>query len=416
MQNVSVSNNLIPYAAVPDLVDTNKLCYSLPGKAPMIYGLHRSIVRAGIWMNIMLLALYYFKNPVAALRAFKNLKKIKSDFRGKYPVLKYAKTGGKYYFTFNAPGWPSISFNKYVLNNFKKFNDATDGATLNTIIFAITKKCGYQCEHCFEWEALNKPETLSREHLLSVIQSFQKTGITQVQLSGGEPLNRFDDIIYLLHNIQKSTDVWLYTSGYHLTKERATALKQNGCKGIIVSLDHWIPELHNIFRGKKNAFEWAEKAVSNARESGLVIALSVCATKEFITQQNLVQYAELAKQWGVSFIQLLEPKAVGHYHAKDVSLTEPEITLLENFYINYNYNKTYHAYPSIVYHGFYSRRVACGGGANHYVYIDTDGDVHNCPFCQRKLFSALKDDIAYNLRIMAAGGCKSFINFLLKKQ
>ena len=410
MQYITISKNLDPYPPAANLVNTNAASTLVTDNAPMVYGMHKSIVKAGIWINIMLLALCYFKNPVSAFKSVKNLKKLRSDFRGKYPVLKYAKTNKKYYFTFNAPGWPSVSFNKYVLNNIKKFNDSSNDVTLDTILFGITKKCGYQCEHCFEWDALNKPEALSRENLLAVIHSFQNTGITQVQLSGGEPLNRFDDILYILKNIKKGTEVWLYTSGYNFTEARAAALKQNGCTGIIVSLDHWIPEQHNLFRGKKNAFDWAEKAVANARNNGLVVSLSICATKDFITQNNLDQYAELAKQWGVSFIQLLEPKAIGHYFGKNVYLTEAEITLLENFYINYNYNKDKRSYPSIVYHGFYSRRVSCGGGGNHYVYIDTDGDVHNCPFCQRKVFSALNDDIEYNLRLMRAKGCTTFIN------
>ena len=108
-----------------------------------------------------------------------------------------------------------------------------------------------------------------------------------MQLSGGEPLNRFDDIIYILQHINKGTEVWLYTSGYHFTEERAAILKREGLTGITVSLDHWIPELHNNFRGKQNAFEWAEKAVANAKANDLMVCLSVCATKDFITQNNL---------------------------------------------------------------------------------------------------------------------------------
>ncbi|MEP6467237.1 MAG: hypothetical protein ABJB05_13090 [Parafilimonas sp.] len=153
-----------------------------------------------------------------------------------------------------------------------------------------------------------------------------------------------------------------------------------------------------------------EKAVANARTQKLVVCLSLCATNEFISENNLVQYAELAKHWGVSFIQLLEPKAVGHYAGKDVYLDKDKISLLEDFYATYNYNKAYVDYPSIVYHGFYSRRIGCGAGGKHYVYIDTGGDVHNCPFCQRKLFSALHDPIDKNITAMMNGGCSAYMN------
>jgi hypothetical protein len=125
-----------------------------------------------MWAQVLLLNFLYYKNPVKAFRSLNRLRKLRSDFRGNRAVLKYAKVDRKYYFTFNAPGFPSKAFNQYVLNNIKKANAAASEITLDTILFGITKKCGYQCEHCFEWNALNKPETLKREDILSVITSF----------------------------------------------------------------------------------------------------------------------------------------------------------------------------------------------------------------------------------------------------
>ena len=377
---------------------------------PMVSGIHKNLIMTGIWINIFLCALYIKKNPLKAFRTLKELKEIRNNSRENHSLLKYAKVGRRYYYSFYAPGWPSQAFSKYISNNIKKLDNPFSQTTLDTILFAITKKCGYQCEHCFEWNALNKPETLDTKDLLLVIDSFEKLGITQVQLSGGEPLNRFDDIISILEHTKKATEVWLFTSGYHLTKERAALLKQHGLTGVSISLDHWIPALHNSFRGKKNAFEWVEKAVANARKEKLVVCLSLCATNEFINKKNLFQYAELAKNWGVSFIQVLEPKSVGHYAGKDVCLDQNKISLLEEFYATYNYNEAFVDYPSVVYHGFYSRRIGCGAGGKHYVYIDTDGDVHNCPFCQRKLFSALQQPLEKNIELMMARGCGFYTN------
>ena len=407
MQTIVTIENLNIDLPVKEFLHLNKT-EALP--SPMIYGIHKKIIKAGIWINIFLCSLYIMKSPLKAFKALKKLKALRDNSRENHSILKYAKVDNKYYYTFYAPGWPSKAFTKYISNNLRKLNKASDSLSLDTILFAITKKCGYKCEHCFEWDVLNKPETLSRENLMSVIQSFQRIGITQLQLSGGEPLNRFDDIIYILENIKKGTEVWLFTSGYHFTEERAALMKKRGLTGISISLDHWIPELHNTFRGKKNAFDWVEQAVTNARRQKLVVCLSLCATNEFISKNNLVQYAELAKHWGVSFIQLLEPKAVGHYANKDVYLDKDKISLLEDFYTTYNYSKDYVGYPSIVYHGFYNRRIGCGAGGKHYVYVDTDGDVHNCPFCQRKLFSALHDPIEKNITAMMNSGCSAYIN------
>ncbi len=380
----------------------------------MVYGMHHSFARFFIWLNVFAVAFYYFKNPFKAFNAFKNLKAIRAGARGRHRQMKYVKFNGRYYFTYTSPGFPSKAFNQYILNNIKRVDAGNQEPVLDTLIFAITKKCGYHCEHCFEWNILNQPEVLSRENILSVVKSFQQSGITQLQLSGGEPLNRFNDIVYLLQHIKRGTDVWIYTSGYHFTIGRAINLKKEGLAGVVVSLDHWVPEKHNAFRGKADAFYWAEKAVSNAIKSGLNVCLSLCATKEFVTRRNLESYLELAKTWGVGFIQVLEPKALGHYAGMDVALSDEQVKLLEDFLVEYNFSASKKHYPLIIYHGFYSRHLACAGG-RHYVYVDTDGNVHNCPFCKHKKFSALNDDIRENLKKMKMDQCSVFENPVIKK-
>jgi hypothetical protein len=37
--------------------------------------------------------------------------------------------------------------------------------------------------------------------------------------------------------------------------------------------------------------------------------------------------------------------------------------------------------------------------------VDTDGDVHNCPFCQRKFFSAMDDSLVDLIEGMKMKGC-----------
>ncbi|MEO9011892.1 MAG: radical SAM protein, partial [Ginsengibacter sp.] len=217
MQTIAAIENLDTHLFVKE--SFNAIKNDKPHSA-MVHGIHKKIIKACIWINIFFLSIYVLKNPVRAFRVMKKLKDLRDNFRDNHSILKYAKAGNKYYYTSNAPGWPSKAFSKYISNNLRKLDAPFSYIALDTILFGITKKCGYQCEHCFEWNALNKPETLSRGNLLSIIHSFQDMGITQVQLSGGEPLNRFDDIIYILQNIKKGTEVWLYTSGYHFTEER----------------------------------------------------------------------------------------------------------------------------------------------------------------------------------------------------
>lgn len=371
------------------------------------WGLKKMLVKTCIWINILWEAFKLYKNPVTSFGKLKALLKMRNQYRNDGQLQKYFYANKKYYFNYNAPGWPSLAFNRYVDHLLKK-TEVTGSTSLHTLIFAITKKCGFKCEHCCEWEALNKPEILSREDILQVVNNFYNKGISQVQLSGGEPLNRLDDIIYLLNNSPRPLNFWIYTTGYNLNFEKAKLLKENGLSGITISLDHWDAAMHDSFRGKQGSFQRALNAISYAVENNLLVTLSICATRRFINDDNLYRYAKLAKEIGVTFIQVLEPKAVGHYQGLDVLLQKSHTDILEKFYENMNYNKDYKAYPIVAYHGYYSRRVGCSGSGKDYLYVDTDGDVHNCPFCQRKIFSALHGNINDELIKMKQAGCGVF--------
>src|SRR6185503_6866384 len=232
-----------------------------------------------IWLDVLWIALKMFKSPFIAIGKVKELKAMRSRYRNEQALPKYIKAGKKYFVNFNTPGWPSAAFDRYVKHYFGRISK-DPVSSIYTLVFGITKKCGFQCEHCFEWPNLNKPETLSKEDLLEVIRRFHGLGLAQVQLSGGEPLNRLNDIIYLLDRAPKGIDFWLYTSGYALTPEKAVTLKQHGLTGIIVSLDHHDENKHNSFRGVKDSYERALLAVEYAGNAGLVTCFSLCATKE----------------------------------------------------------------------------------------------------------------------------------------
>ncbi len=376
-----------------------------PHKLPkFILGPGLRFIKWLMWINIFKVALKKFRNPFTAIQKINQLKKLRDQYRNRYQAFKYSSVNNKFFINYNTPGWPSKAFNHYISHLLTR-SIPDKQPSLNTLVFAVTKKCGFLCEHCCEWENLNKPEVLSKEDLLSIIYRFQQLGVSQVQLSGGEPLNRFNDILFLLNNVLPGTDFWLYTSGYQLTAEKAKQLKKHGLRGITISLDNCDEELHDAFRGKKGSYQRALLAAQYATQAGLAVCFSLCATKQFISNENLMRYAEIVKNAGASFIQILEPKAVGHYAGHDVILNDHHQKILEQFTEKINYEKNYSSYPIITYHGYYSRRIGCSGSAKDYLYVDTDGDVHNCPFCQLKLFSALDDSLTDLIAEMKRKGC-----------
>ncbi len=384
---------------------------SFPGavRPPLVFGLRKGIIFLVMGLHIFWIALTVYRDPVTALKVLKELMNKRRLSRGDFPFPKYVKAGRRYFWSFNHPGWPSSSFRSFCENEFNKVRRfRSDDGRLSTVIFAVTNKCSLRCEHCYEWRNLGGPEPLSLDDLKEILKIFQRRGVGQVQLSGGEPLCRLDDTVELIKSARAGTDFWLLTSGYELTLEKAARLKEAGLTGVDVSLDHWDEERHNAFRNDERSFYWAREAAFNSRKVDLAVCLSLCATRDFITPENLWKYVYLAKEWGAGFVRILEPRAVGHFEGRDVELEEEHVDVLTSFYLAVNADPACRELPIVTYPGYGQRRIGCVGAGNRYLYVDSNGDLHACPFCRRKVGNALVDSLDEAVAKMRKLGCREF--------
>lgn len=324
-------------------------------------------------------------------------------------VLKYVHANERYFTALNLPGWPSKAFDSFIKNEFIRTDKSINNHhKLHTAIFSITSRCNYHCEHCFEWNNISSKEILSIEELKIIQQKLHEQGICHVQYSGGEPLSRMDALVELLSHRKEDVDYWILSSGYNLTAETALRLKESGLTGAVISLDHWDEQFHNTFRKNPKSFYWVREAVMNCRNAKLVPALSICATREFITEQNLWKYANLAKSWGIGFIRILEPRQVGFYKGKEVDLSGHYTRILEKFFLEINSRRKFRKYPVVMYPGYHQRKIGCLGAGNRYLYIDSKGNIHACPFCQDQKGNALRDNLNDVISLLKEAGCHKF--------
>ncbi len=345
-----------------------------------------------LWLAIKLRIFYFaciiLKKPSLVLRTFKTALALRTAVWGG-DLKKMYKVDGRYYFNLYTPGWPSKGYDELIKTELKRHGSPlTQAEKLSFIHLAITRKCPLRCEHCFEWDNLNQKESFTKDDLLKVIDLYKKEGVLQLHFSGGEPMVRCKDLIELIANASPFMDCWVLTSGFNFTAQNAGLLKAAGCKGVVVSIDHHIPEMHNLFRGHADAFTNAVTAVARAKEVGLVTAISICATKSFLDEGRLLPYMDFAKNLGVQFVQVLEPRQLGHYTEKDVLLDDEHIALLEKTFTLVNHSPHYRHHPTMLYHGYHQRRVGCFAGSRS-VYIDSAGDVHACPFCHTKSYNII---------------------------
>jgi len=384
--------------------------HDISNKPRIVTGLRLKLIRLRIKLTLLKVIIKCYHNPLDWIQSLRYLIRLRRRFLGNNIVHKMVYANGKYHIGIYTSGWKSKGYEQFIasqLNDFKQITKLKVNR-FNNVFFAITKKCVMQCEHCFEWDNLNKKEVLETSELQAIVQRIEDKGVSQIHLSGGEPLIKMDALVKILNGDYKSTEFWVVTSGFKLNATNAKRLKEAGLKGAVISLDHFIPELHNKFRHFNDAYYWVEEAVKNANNNDIITALSLCTTNEFISEDNLMSYMILAKKLKVSFVQFLEPKAVGHYANKDIFLNQEQIEILEKFFRKMNFTKEYNTYPIIIYHGYYQRRQGCLSAGKKGMYIDTDGDMNACPFCHKKTGNVLDSNFDQNLEVLKSEGCNSY--------
>ena len=375
----------------------------------IITGWQARVLKGKLRLSILKLALKHYGFRGKWLTVIKSLKEKQEVVHGKSVMNKWVASSGKYFFYMFAPGWNQDSKGTVIIDEMNRIvPTSVKPQLIRFAFFAITKKCPMRCEHCFEWDNINKKEVLAFEDLRSIILKLIDAGISQIHLSGGEPMLRVDDIITLAKEFSGDIEFWILTSGFNVTRDNVRRLKAAGVTGFAVSLDHYEKLQHDTFRRFENAFECATNAIRYAREVDMVVCASVCVTKEFTTKENLYRYLEFAKRLDCSFIQLLEPKAVGHYQGKDVHLSESQLQLLSEFYDDARSARQFNDYPIIIYHGYYNRRVGCFSAGNRTLYIDTNADIMSCPFCHVSSGNMLRDNLTEVVTRMRVKGCADF--------
>jgi MoaA/NifB/PqqE/SkfB family radical SAM enzyme len=380
------------------------------GSSQIIGGFHKDIIAFRWKLFIIWQVFREYRSLRNTKKIISKLLELKKKIAGDGPVNKMLKANGKYFWNMYIPGFPSENLKKHIrgeMNRIKPVKSSTN--QLSLMFIGITKKCPLSCLHCYEWEEINKKDILTLSDLKKTINKFQNTGVGHIQFGGGEPMSRFDDMIELINFAKNKSDIWIATSGFNLTKERAVLLKRAGLTGVAISLDHFDPDFHNSFRGNSQAYKWAINATENCNQAGLITCWSICVTKQFISKENLYNYADEASKRHVPYIQLFEPVAVGRFKGKDITLNEKQIMILESFYYEMNTNNKFRFHPIVMYTGYYQRRIGCLGSGNRYIYIDTDGNIQSCPFCRNNNKTSIKnqgnEDLFSKIR---NEGCKKY--------
>ncbi|MHC1602715.1 MAG: radical SAM/SPASM domain-containing protein [Methermicoccaceae archaeon] len=240
---------------------------------------------------------------------------------------------------------------------------------------SITTKCPNRCAHCGAAGMSTSPE-LTLEEVERTIADGLSMGSYLITFDGGEPLLR-DDLEHMVRAVDREKAIaTTFTSGYGLTPQRASTLKDAGLYAVRVSFDFPTQKEHDAFRGRQGAFRDATEAVKSALSAGLLVDMFVVVSPHNIDM--LDEFYSLACELGVHELSLYEIVAVGRWaqHADEV-LSDRDVQRLSQFHRHKNSTGKLRvsAFPY-----FMSADMFGCFAAKRWAHITAGGDVFPCAY------------------------------------
>ena len=205
----------------------------------------------------------------------------------------------------------------------------TYGRVHRDLRVSLTDRCSLRCTYCMpadfsDWIANEK--LLSTEELVTVIGLCVDAGITQVRLTGGEPLLRRDiaDIIRRINELPKAPRISLTTNALRLA-EVAQDLKNAGLQRVNVSLDTLDPVRFKEMT-HRDRFHDVITGIEAAQAAGLTPLKVNSVLLKGINDDEaipLLRHA-LENDWSLRFIEQM-PLDAGDLWARPAMVTADEI-------------------------------------------------------------------------------------------
>ncbi|MCB0385144.1 MAG: heme d1 biosynthesis radical SAM protein NirJ [Bdellovibrionales bacterium] len=148
------------------------------------------------------------------------------------------------------------------------------------VIWNLIRRCNLLCQHCYTNSAdRDFKGELSTEEVNQVMDDLKAFGVPVLILSGGEPLLRPDIFEISRRAVDMGFYVGLSTNGTLITEDNINQIAEIGYNYVGISLDG-IGPVHDLFRGKKGAFDEALRGVRLCREKGLKVGLRFTLTEQ----------------------------------------------------------------------------------------------------------------------------------------
>src|SRR5829696_4143531 len=204
------------------------------------------------------------------------------------------------------------------------------GRVISDLRVSVTDRCNFRCQYCMPADGLpwlDRQEVLRFEEIERVVAVMARMGVTDLRLTGGEPLVRreFPRLVAMLAKVEGVEDLSLTTNGYLLERD-AAALVEAGITRVNVSIDSL--QRDRFFQLTRR--DSLPQVLSGLEAIGAFpevrpIKVNAVALRDF-TEDEALPFAEFARStsYQVRFIEFM-PLDGDHAWSKDQVLTGDEI-------------------------------------------------------------------------------------------
>jgi GTP 3',8-cyclase len=185
------------------------------------------------------------------------------------------------------------------------------GRAIKSLRVSVTDKCNFRCRYCMPAEGLEwlpREEVLSFEEIERLVRVMAAMGVSEVRLTGGEPLVRRDiaELVRMVASVPGVEDLSLTTNGALLDR-LAGPLVAAGLRRVNVSLDALAPDRFFQLTRRDSLQQVLDGLAAAQRHPELrPIKVNVVALRDF-TEAEVVRFAEFARTepYVVRFIEFM---------------------------------------------------------------------------------------------------------------
>ena len=340
-------------------------------------GLNRVLFAVRIRLYVFIyVVIKIIHGKIPAFRGIKILQRLEY-FLKHMQENKFAVLDGKTRVALYVPGVPSRAFTTSV-NKFTVFNDKLP---CTTVLMSVTSACAFSCPHCYQKN--DRGRDVAIDLLTDAARYLQSSGIAFFNIEGGEPFKVYDRLLALCKAIDDRSEIWVNATGYGMTHDRLTELRQNGLTAIMFPLHHHKKERMNSFMGSDTAWDTIHKGIALCHETEIPAALNMCLERDHFFDGTFEACMVHAHQIGISYIQIIKPKPAGGWLGGGASVfSEDDLRTVKHKVVRYNRSRKYAMYPAI------SAQImeedcslfGCTAGGTDRFYINAKGDVQPCEF------------------------------------